>query len=295
MREAALLIVVVMLFAGNILVGKATADALAPFTLALARSMIACLAASLCFGAAAWRHRALFYARGVRLFVIGASGIGLFNALLYAALHTTDTTSVAVMEAMIPVATASVMWLFAGERLGRRAWLGVLVSAVGASVVVARGAPWTILADMAVGDGLMLAAIGAWIVYAQLARRGLAGLPIFSTMVPLTASAVICLLPLALIEHAVLGMPWHGSNDALAGAAYLGLGPSFVAFIIYNRAVVSVGPTVAAISLNGLPVVVMIGSWAWLGTSIGAAQLAGTAAVAVGVSMLLAFRGPTNP
>lgn len=294
MREYALLLVVVLLFSGNILVGKAAVDALPSFTLALSRCLIALAAALLCFGRPAWRARHQFAARSGRLFVIGAAGVGLFNAFLYAALHTADPNSVAVLEATIPLFTALVMWLVVGERLSVIAWGGVLLSTVGASIVVSRGMPFALWQNATVGDFIMLGAIAAWIVYALIGQRGLAGLPGLATMVPLAASACIVLLPLALIENLWLAPDLSISPTAIWAALYLGLGPSFVGFIIYNRALVRLGPTIAAVSLNGLPLVVMTGSWAWLDIPINGAQVAGTMAVVVGMTLLVLYRTPAR-
>ena len=294
MREYALLFIVVLLFSGNILVGKAATEALPPFTLALARCVIALAAALLFFGPAAWRARHRFAERAGRLFVIGATGIGLFNALLYAALHTTDANSVAVLEASIPLFTALIMWLVAGEQLSARAWGGVVLSTIGAVGVVSRGVPTQLVANASIGDVVMLGAVAAWIIYALAGRRGLADMPRFATMVPLALSACVALLPLAIIEQWVVEQPLAFSLKGAASALYLGLGPSLLGFIIYNRALVTLGPTISAISLNGLPLVVMAGGWLWLGETVNTAQILGALAVVIGVTLLLLYRALTR-
>lgn len=286
-REFLLLLVVVFLFAGNILVGKVAASALPPFTLALSRAVIALSAATLFFGPAAWRNASVLCSRKTQLFVIGASGIGLFNALLYAALHTADATSVSVLEASIPIVTAIVMWLGFRERLGRLGWAGVVLSALGAVTVVSNGAPLQIAQHASVGDVIMLGAIAAWITYALVARRGLVGLPPLAVMVPLSLSAVIALLPLAVAEQFIIGFTDSITPRAIASALYLGLGPSFVAFILYNRALLTLGPTPAALSLNGLPVVVMLFGFVFFDERITIAHLVGAGAVIVGVSVVM--------
>jgi drug/metabolite transporter (DMT)-like permease len=289
-RELLLLLVVVFLFAGNILVGKAAANALPPFTLALSRAVIALSAASLFFGRAAWRNAAALSARKTQLFIIGASGIGLFNALLYAALHTADTTTVAVLEASIPIVTAIVMWVGFGEQLGRLGWAGVMLSAAGAVIVVSNGAPLQIVANASPGVLIMLAAIAAWVVYAVTARRGLMGLPPLAAMVPLSLSAVIALVPFAIAEQIITGFTDTITPRAVVSALYLGLGPSLVAFILYNRALLTIGPTPAALSLNGLPVVVMLLGFLFLGEPITIAHIVGTGAVIAGVTVVVKTR-----
>ncbi|MGN8158169.1 DMT family transporter [Salinisphaera sp. SWV1] len=290
-RELAPISVVVLLFAGNILVGKAAVPAIPPFTLALLRSIIAFTASVVCFGGPAWRSINLFRQHKGRLFIIGASGIGLFNALLYAALHTASTTSVAVLEASIPIFTAIVAWLRFQERLGYLGWAGVFVSVTGAVIVVTNGAPMGFLRTVSPGVFVMLLAIGAWIVYAMVATHGLSGLPPLAAMVPLSAAAVVTLLPLAVIEQLVLGGSGSLSPAAVGSALYLGLGPSFVAFILYNRALRTIGPTAAALSLNALPIAVLAFGYLFLHESISLPQIIGTMTVLAGVSAVIRARG----
>ena len=287
LRELAPISVVVLLFAGNILVGKAAVPAIPPFTLALLRSIIAFAASLVCFGGPAWRSINLFRQHKGRLFVIGASGIGLFNAFLYMALHTASTTSVAVLEASIPIFTAIVAWLWFQERLGYLGWAGVLVSVIGAVIVVTNGAPMDFLRTVSPGVFVMLLAIGAWIIYAMAATRGLSGLPPLAAMVPLSAAAVVTLFPLAVIEQLVLGGSGSLSPTAIGAALYLGLGPSFVAFILYNRALRTIGPTAAALSLNALPIVVLAFGYVFLNERISLPQIVGTMTVLAGVSAVI--------
>ncbi|MES1949532.1 hypothetical protein S4A8_01695 [Salinisphaera sp. S4-8] len=293
MREILPIAIVVILFAGNILVGHAAATALPPFTLAFLRCLIALVAALLFFGRPAWRSRKLFWQHKGRLALIGISGIGLFNALLYASLHTASTTTVAVLEASIPIFTAIVAAIWLRERLGPAGWIGVGLSALGAIIVVTNGHVLDVAQSLSVGIGLMALAITAWIVYAMAATHGLRGLPALASMVPLTAAATLAILPLSAIEQIWLGGAGELSVRAIASALYLGLGPSFIAFILYNRALRTIGATAAALSLNALPVVVMLSGWAFQNQSITTAHLLGTALVIGGVSgVVLARRRP---
>lgn len=294
-REILPMAVVIFLFAGNILVGHAAAAALPPFTLAFSRCIIALSAALLFFGLPAWHARRKFWAHKGRLVLIGVSGIGLFNALLYAALHTANTTTIAVLEASIPIFTAIVSWFWLKEHLGPWGWLGVFVSAFGAIIVVTNGNFADAAQTISVGVGLMMLAIAAWIVYAMAATRGLSELPGLPAMVPLTAAATLALLPLSLAEQIWLGGSGNLSVRAIASALYLGLGPSFIAFILYNRALRMIGATAASLSLNALPIVVMAFEVLFYGNSLTTAKLLGTVFVIAGVSaVVLAKRSLNN-
>jgi len=136
-------------------------------------------------------------------------------------------------------------------------------------------------------SGCIRHAARAWIVYAMAATRGLSGLPPLAAMVPLSAAAVVTLFPLAVIEQLVLGGSGSLSPTAIGAALYLGLGPSFVAFILYNRALRTIGPTAAALSLNALPIVVLAFGYVFLHESISLPQIVGTMTVLAGVSAVI--------
>lgn len=279
-----------LLFSGNILVGKAAANELPPFTLALGRALVATLAAGAVFGRAAYgqRHRLLAHWR--ELLVIGATGIALFNASIYAALHTASAADVSVLETGIPVVTALVMAAGFGERLRPRQWVSVAVSVAGALWVITGGAPWQAFRRIRTGDLIMLAAIAAWVVYSLAARRWLGRLPLYASLVPLTALAALVPIPAAVAENLLGAEAWTLNARALGAVVYLGLGPSLVAFVLYNYAILEVGPTRTAVCLNLLPLATMGGGLVFLNEPVSPAQLGGALAVIGGVTLVVAER-----
>ncbi|REC95520.1 DMT family transporter [Kushneria indalinina] len=292
MRAYLLLMLVVLLFAGNILVGKAAAELLPPFTLALGRVLIATLVVLIFLGPRAWRARRRILPHWRGLLVIALSGVGLFNAFLYSALHHTSATNVAVLEAAIPVVTAACMALFFSERLRPRQWLGVIISVLGTVWVVSNGHPERIIASWGTGEMIMLAAIGCWVIYTLAVRRWMADLPFYTSLVPLMLLATLALTPPAIVEQFGQAQRLTLESDALWALLYLGLGPSLVALVLYNRAVLEVGPSRASIFLNLLPLVTMAGGAWLLGAPVTPAQVMGAVIVMTGVSLVVAERRP---
>ncbi|WP_346795566.1 DMT family transporter [Halomonas sp. Bachu 37] len=285
------LLVVILLFAGNLLVGKLATDSLPPLTLALGRMLVAFLAVLACFGHAAWRQRHHLREQVKALAVMAVTGMALFNATLYSALQTSEAANVAVLESLIPAVTALMMALFFRERLGGIKWLGILLSALGASWVVTQGEPWVILQRLQIGDAYVGGAIASWVLYSLAARQWLGRVPFYASLVPMTGMAVLFLLPLAVLENILSDVSWQLDGGAIGAMLYLGLGPSLVALLCYNRALLLVGPSRTATSLNLLPVATMALGYGVLGLPVSIHQLTGAFMVIVGVSMVtLNFR-----
>lgn len=285
-RAVFYLAIVVLLFSGNLLVGKLATASLPPLTLALGRMVVVFLAVLVCFGHAAWRQRQVLLQQIKALAAMSITGMALFTALLYSALRSSDPTNVAVLESLTPAATALVMALFFRERLGAIKWLGVLLSVVGATWVVADGAPLEILYRLQAGDALVAGAIASWVLYSLAARQWLSRIPFYASLVPMTGIAVLFLAPLALIENAVVETTWQFDGAVIAAILYLGIGPSLIALICYNRALLLVGPSRTATSLNLLPVVTMVLGYLLMGAPVTLNQIVGALVVIFGVSLV---------
>lgn len=285
-RAVFYLAIVVLLFSGNLLVGKLATASLPPLTLALGRMVVVFLAVLVCFGHAAWRQRQVLLQQIKALAAMSITGMALFTALLYSALRNSDPTNVAVLESLTPAATALVMALFFRERLGAIKWLGVLLSVVGATWVVADGAPLEILYRLQAGDALVAGAIASWVLYSLAARQWLSRIPFYASLVPMTGIAVLFLAPLALIENAVVETTWQFDGAVIAAILYLGIGPSLIALICYNRALLLVGPSRTATSLNLLPVVTMVLGYLLMGAPVTLNQIVGALVVIFGVSLV---------
>lgn len=258
-----------------------------PVTLALGRVLVALIAAVCLFGPAAYRQRQLLIQQWRGLLAIAVSGVALFNVFVYSALQYTSATNVAVLESGVPVITALCMAAFYAERLKWRQWLGIVLSVAGAAWVVSAGDLGGLFEQANRGDLLMLLAVCAWVGYSFTIRRWLVGLPTYATLVPLMALAALILTPMALVENLITAQSWSLDAKALQALLYLGLGPSLIAFVAYNRAVLLVGPSRSAVLLNLLPLVTMAGGVWWLGAPVTLVQIVGALVVVAGVTLVV--------
>ncbi|WFM71843.1 DMT family transporter [Halomonas sp. CKK8] len=282
LRPHLFLLLVVTIFSGNILVGKALAD-LPPFTISLGRVAIA-LVVMLPLGWHQARHGWPVFRRHWRpLLGLALSGVAFFNALIYAALKFTSATNVAILESLIPVATLLLSVLLLGERFRPLQWFGVVLSLGGAVVVITAGEGAELVpGGVNPGDLIMLLAVLVWVGYSLLVKEHMARFPRYGGLLVMLVIANLALAPIALLEGAWQVVPRLSSAE-LAGLGYLGIFPSVVALLLYNSALADIGPTRAAVYLNLLPVVTMLGAWWWLGDHILPVQVAGSLVVITGV------------
>src|SRR5690625_3910303 len=141
-----------------------------------------------------------------------------------------------------------------------------------------------------IGDAIMLGAILSWAIYSVFVKQYMHLFPPFGAPLVMTGISVVLLLPVVIIEWIILGIPGLGSINYLTGFLYLGIFPSFIALIFYNRAVDLLSATEASVFLNFLPVVTMAGAFLWLGEKITFMQGFGSLVVIAGVILTTQIR-----
>ncbi|MFT4469403.1 DMT family transporter [Arthrobacter sulfonylureivorans] len=282
MRAYLLLMLVVVFYAGNILTGKALSE-LPPLTIAFGRIAVAFLVLLPIGYRSAWRSRHLFIRHWKPLLLMTVTGVAGFNTLIYSALQFTSATNVSVLEASIPAVTVLLGFWLLRERLRPLQWAGVLLSLCGAVWVVTNGQLLR-LTEMSWNAGDAIMAIGAlsWAVYSIAVRRYLPLFPAHGTVLVMTGLSVLFMLPLLLAEWAVVGIP-PISGGQWSGLLYLGIFPSVIALLLYNRAVATLGASQASVFLNFVPVFTMLGAYVLLGEAISLMQILGAVAVILGV------------
>ncbi|RWZ55331.1 DMT family transporter [Halobacillus fulvus] len=285
-----LMILVVIFYAGNILTGKAMNE-LPPFTIAFFRLLVAFLVLLPIGFRQAWGDREKVWAFRRPFLIMTLTGVTFFNTFIYGALQFTTASNVSVLESAIPAVTVVLSALWIGERLRKAQWFGVVLSFIGALWVVLDGRFFQLLSiDWNVGDFIMVGAVGTWAVYSIYVKQYIHLFKAYGAVLNMTAISLVVLLPVMLVEWWALGIPSLFRMEFLVGFLYLGIFPSFIALIFYNKAVDVLGASQAAIFLNFLPVFTMIGAYVWLGETITTAGIAGAILVITGVVMTTQIR-----
>ena len=126
-----LLAAVALFWAGNSIVGRAVRDAIPPFTLALGRWTGALLVLSPFASAHVRIDRDRLLRHWKQILLLGALGVGAFNALLYSGLHYTTATNGLLIQSALPPIILLLNYLLYREAAGWGQILAVMVSMTG--------------------------------------------------------------------------------------------------------------------------------------------------------------------
>jgi drug/metabolite transporter (DMT)-like permease len=284
----AMLMVVLLLWAGNSIVGRAVRGDIPPFSLALFR-WTGALMLLLPF---AWRRivadRSVIRTRWPMILLLGLCGVGAFNGLLYSGLRETTATNALLIQAAIPMLVLAFDFALFRTRPRTAQLLGVAVAAVGVTIIVFEADPAKLAAlHFGRGDLLVLGAVIAWGFYTALLRLR----PPIDPLAFLALTfmvGVAAMLPGALAE-------WQTSTirltpTVIGGIAYVAVLPSLVAYLLFNRAVAEIGAADAGQVLSLQPLIGAVLATALLGEALHPYHFAGMVLILLGIAIPLVRR-----
>lgn len=215
--------------------------------------------------------------------MLGMVGYTLF---LYAALETSSSVNAGVISAMSPATITIAAVILLGERVTRLSAVGIALSIVGVLLVVLAGQSGASGLAVSIGDLLLVGSVLVWTAYVIVSRR-LRTPPITATAVQVALSVAV-LLPLL----AITGAPAQPTAQGWFGLIWIIIFPSALAYLLWNIAAATLGPSKTGVFLNLLPVFTTIIAIA-LGDVVTVWQIVGGVIVLAGV--YLATRPPRVP
>ena len=243
-----------LFWAGNFVVGRGIRADIPPLTLAFGRWLIAfcfILPLALPHLKTQWP---LLKKHWKTLVYLGLPGVAGFNTFAYIALQYTTATNALLLNSFIPIATIAISWAFLGRRLSPLAAIGVVLSLTGAINIVAHGELAVLLnLQLNKGDLWMTLAILVWAIYTVGVSRRPAGIHPMLMLAAFTVVGLIVLAPACAWEIAS-GRIMNFRTGSLLALAYIGIFPSFLGFLFYNRGVAEVGPSQASLFIHLMPV-----------------------------------------
>ena len=260
-----LLTLTALFWSGNMVVGRGIRADVPPLTLAFWRWVIA-LVLVLPLALPHLKSQWPLLLKGWKpIIILGAIGVGGYNTFAYLALQHTTATNAVLLNSFIPVVTIAISWAFLGKHLSMPQAIGVLISLLGALTIVARGDLQVLThLNLNIGDAWMLGAVLVWSLYTVGLAWRPAGVHPMLMLAAMTAVGVAVLFPAYLWEMSQ-GKHVNVHFGSLASLAYVGIFPSFLGYIFYNRGVAEVGANKGSLFIHLMPVFGTLLSFVFLG------------------------------
>ena len=249
----ALLVLAVLFWAGNFIVGRAVRDAVPPIALAFGRWTGGFLVVMLFARQHLLRDLPALLRSWRIMLLLSATGIAAFNSFIYTGLRTTTAINAALEQSIMPVVILLYSYLIFRERVSLAQAAGVLISLSGVIVIVTRGEPLALFnIPLNVGDAWVLAAVLAYAAYSALLRLRPRVHP--SSFVAATfLVGALMILPFFVAEE-LSGDVLQARPATFLAIGYVAVFPSVLAYLCYNRAIELIGANRAGQFMHLMPV-----------------------------------------
>ena len=257
-----------MIWSGNFIVARFLADAVPPITLVMLRSCIA-LIALFPFALKSLRKDShLFRKYSGYIIITGFFGMSVCNSLVYIAAATTKALNMTLIAIASPIFTLLFARLFLSDVLTVKRVLGLFIATSGVILLITEAEPGRLIhLTFSRGDLWMLGQASSFALYSILIRKKPPELEPLSFLFALFAVGGILLLPFFFYEIPRLtALAW--TPQILISVLYLGIGPSLLAYLFWNKSVSIIGPSRAAFVYYTLPLFSGLEALLWLNEPI---------------------------
>lgn len=242
MQIYALLVVCVLLWSANFVLGRFVAGAIEPWELAFFR-WLGVFIVTLPFlflhvkkiWAALKEHFAL-------LLLLSALGIAAFNTLLYIGLQQTTATNALLINSSIPIVIVLLSAVILKTYISKTQILGILLSTAGVVFLVLKGDIQSIVTlSFNPGDFWVIASSLCWASYSVLVKFRPPHLSSFEFFITTVALGVVMLLPFYLAQ----GYTWEREVMVLSHYAwvigYVVLFTSILCYYLWHKGIAHIG------------------------------------------------------
>ncbi|NTJ08057.1 DMT family transporter [Rhizobium lusitanum] len=271
----------VLIWSGNTVVTKASAGLISPGSISFYRWLLAFVVLLPFVGRAAWRNRALVREHWLKLAILGALGMVIYQSLAYEAAKTTSAVNMGVMLALMPLLSTFFASLLAGERLSASSLAGGAISLIGLIYLTSQGDPTRLInGGFHIGDGLMIIAVLSNALYGVMLKRWAMPIPIWQQLFWQIGFSTLLLIPVFLMGDI---SPVTTANLPLI--LYAAIPTSLVAPLCWMIGIQKLGASRTSLLINLLPIVVAALAWALLGEQLHSYHAIGGALALIGVGL----------
>jgi drug/metabolite transporter (DMT)-like permease len=246
-----------LFWSGNFVIGRlASVESLvSPLSLGFYRWVIAFIILTpFCFSKA-FKELPLLKKQPGMIFLIILTGPTLFNTLVYLGL-----TATTVINALLIISTTPMLIILFNKILyridtNRYQMLGIIISLLGVSFVIAKGNYQNIFqSDFYSGDLFILLAVTSWALYSIFLKKNETGVSGFSFLYISFGLTVILLFPVYLFDILIQGNYLKLSSQSLLAIGYTGIFPSIFSYICWNTGVALIGANKSGPYLHLMPI-----------------------------------------
>lgn len=237
-----LLVLCVLFWSANFVLGRFVAGAIEPLELAFFRwlgVLIVMLPFFLLHVKTLWHA---FSKHSGILLLLSALGIACFNTFLYIGLQDTTATNALLINSSIPIMIVFLSFVILKTRLSERQIAGIVLSTLGVVFLVLKGDVQSIIhLHFNTGDLWVIASSLCWASYSVLVKFKPATLSSMEFFVATVALGVVMLLPFYLMQGYSFEREMMVLSEFAWAIAYVVLVTSILCYFLWHKGIVHIG------------------------------------------------------
>jgi len=248
-----LLVLATLFWGGNFALGKAVSGSIPPMTL----SYVRWTEALIFFLPLAWsefkKYKADLYKNWLIFASLGITGVVGFNMCVYLSVQYTTAINAALINSFAPIVVSLLSIIFLSEKFTFKQGIGMAISLGGVIWIIARG-NWQKLISLTFnrGDMIMIIAVLLWGIYNIVLKKKGKIVPLKTLFIASIIYGLIFTWPLLIYENAQIGLVWVSQLTGIhyLSLLYFGIFPTILSFLFFNKAMLQIGPSKAAVFAN---------------------------------------------
>ncbi|MFJ7731667.1 DMT family transporter [Lysinibacillus sp. NPDC097231] len=279
-----------LLWGGNFVVAKSLVNHASPLTLTSLRWLIA---VTVLLPMVWWKEKRLLPSRDalLPLFLMGITGVVLFNIFQFLALERTTSTNVGLISTLNTISIAVFSFVFLREKINVLQALSMLLSLFGVLLVLSKGNITLLLSfHFNLGDLWMIAAVCIWGIYSVCSKWAM------KTTSPLMSNlysgifGLLVLLPFNLKDYSISNV----NHSFILSLLYTALISTVVCMVLWSIGIQKLGATTSGIFLNFNPIFTALLAFLFIGERISWTQGIGGLIVIIGCYLFSHFKTKTT-
>ncbi len=252
-----------VIWSGNFIVARGLSNSIPPVSLAFWRWVVAVIVFLPFALKPLIAEREILRKHLPYLSIISLLGITLFNTLIYFAGHTTTAINLSLISITFPVFIVILSRFFFRERITLNKGIGILLVVFGVILLLTKGVLSALInISFAIGDVWMLLAAITFAVYSILLRRKPKDLSIWAFQLSTFILGLAFLFPFFIWEQMIVPSITFDPKITFS-ILYVGIFASLAAFVLWNKAIIQVGPSKAGMIYYTLPLFSVISAYSF--------------------------------
>ncbi len=241
------------IWSGNFIVARGLSESIPPISFAFYRWLVAVIVFTPFAIKALVQEWAIIKKHVIYFSITSFLGITAFNTLIYFAGHTTTAMNLSLISITFPIFILLFSRILFKEFITIKKGIGITLVLSGVLFLITKGKLSTLLyISFNIGDVWMLLAAIIFAIYSLFLKNKPKGLSIIALQFSTFILGLIFLLPFFLWEQTIVHQSFL-NQTTIPAILYVGIFASLCAFVLWNKAIVVLGPSKAGMVYYTLP------------------------------------------